>query len=121
MLVRIDPNDATPLYTQIASQLRRSIAEGRLQVGERLPAARELAEALEVNMHTVLRAYDELRKDGVLEVRRGRGVVVLGSARGRAKLTELARRFLAEGTRQGLNLRELKRMLEESDAQANTT
>jgi GntR family transcriptional regulator len=96
------------------------IAEGKVEPGERLPAARELAEALEVNMHTVLRAYDELRSEGVLEVRRGRGVVVLESGRGRAKLTELARHFLAEGTRQGLSLRDLKKMLEESDAQGST-
>jgi DNA-binding transcriptional regulator YhcF (GntR family) len=120
MLVRIDPNHGAPLYTQIASQLRRAIGEGKIEAGERLPAARELAEALEVNMHTVLRAYDELRQDGVLEVRRGRGVVVLGSGQGRAKLAELARKFLAEGLRQGLKLRDLKRILEESDATGTT-
>jgi DNA-binding transcriptional regulator YhcF (GntR family) len=111
MLIRIDPSDSTPLFTQIASQLRRSVAEGKIREGERLPAARELAEALDVNMHTVLRAYDELRQEGVLEVRRGRGVVVLGSARGRARLLELARDFVAEGNRQGLALGELKKLL----------
>jgi GntR family transcriptional regulator len=120
MLVRLDPNDNAPLYVQIASQLRRSIADGKVARGERLPAARELAEALEVNMHTVLRAYDELRSEGVLEVRRGRGVVVLESGQGRARLAQLARHFLAEGLRQGLSLRDLKKMLEESDAQGNT-
>jgi DNA-binding transcriptional regulator YhcF (GntR family) len=120
MLVRIDPNDGAALFAQIAGQLRRAIAEGKVRVGERLPAARELAEALEVNMHTVLRAYDELRQDGVVEVRRGRGVVVLGSGRGQAKLSELARQFLAEGLRQGLTLRDLKRMLEESNATSAT-
>lgn len=111
MLVRIDASDSTPLFAQIAGQLRRAIAEGKIREGERLPAARELAEALEVNMHTVLRAYDELRQEGVLEVRRGRGVVVLGSARGRARLLELARNFVAEGNRQGLALGELKKLL----------
>ncbi|HWA77550.1 MAG TPA: GntR family transcriptional regulator [Polyangiaceae bacterium] len=111
MLVRIDASDSAPLFSQIASQLRRAIAEGKLAAGERLPAARELAEALDVNMHTVLRAYDELRQEGVLEVRRGRGVVVLETGRGRARLIELARSFVAEGARQGLGLGELKELL----------
>jgi DNA-binding transcriptional regulator YhcF (GntR family) len=121
MLVRLDPNHGAPLYTQIAGQLRRSIAERRVVAGERLPAARELAEALEVNMHTVLRAYDELRGEGLIEMRRGRGVVVLESGQGRAKLIELARNFVTEGLRQGLTLRDLKKLVEESDAGAITT
>jgi DNA-binding transcriptional regulator YhcF (GntR family) len=113
MLVRVLPNDDTPLYSQIASQLRRAIAEGKVAVGERLPPARELGESLEVHMHTVLRAYDELRQEGLVEMRRGRGVVVLGAGGGRARLLELARALVAEGTRQGMKLRELEKLLGE--------
>ncbi|MFZ5892674.1 MAG: GntR family transcriptional regulator [Myxococcota bacterium] len=111
MLIRINANDERPLYTQIASQLRRAIVEGEVREGERLPPARELAESLEVNMHTVLRAYDELRSEGVVEMRRGRGVVVVAAGRGRARLLELARAFVAEGVRQGLSLADLRRLL----------
>jgi DNA-binding transcriptional regulator YhcF (GntR family) len=111
MLIIIDPNGATPLYAQIASQLRRAIAEGKIRAGERLPAARELAESLAVNLHTVLRAYDELRAEGVLDVRRGRGVVVLGAAGDRARLVDLARTLAAEGARQGLALKDLRKLL----------
>lgn len=113
MLIVIDPNGATPLYAQIASQLRRAIADGKVQVGERLPAARELAESLAVNLHTVLRAYDALRAEGVLDVRRGRGVVVVGSAGDRARLVDLARSLLTEGARQGLGLKDLRKLLGE--------
>ena len=113
MLVRVLPNDGAPLYAQIASQLRRAITEGKVKEGERLPPARELAESLEVHMHTVLRAYDELRQEGLLEVRRGRGVVVLGSGQSRARLVELARAFASEGARQGSPLRELRKLLGE--------
>jgi hypothetical protein len=55
MLVRILGHDESPLYAQIASQLRRAITEGKVKPGERLPPARELAESLNVHMHTVLR------------------------------------------------------------------
>jgi DNA-binding transcriptional regulator YhcF (GntR family) len=113
MLIVIDANAATPLYAQISSQLRRAIGEGKVRPGERLPPARELAESLAVNLHTVLRAYDTLRAEGVLDVRRGRGVVVVGAAGERARLVELARTFLAEGARQGLALKDLRKLLGE--------
>jgi GntR family transcriptional regulator len=111
LLIRILGNDETPLYSQIASQLRRAITEGSVKEGERLPAARELAESLQVHMHTVLRAYDELRQEGLLDVRRGRGVVVVGNGQGRARLVELGRAYVAEGARQGLELKELRKLL----------
>ncbi len=113
MLIRLRSNSEDPLFEQIASQLRRAIHEGRVSAGERLPTARELGESLQVNMHTVLRAYDVLKREGLLEVRRGRGVVVVGEDVGRAKLLDLARALLSEATRQGMNLKELKRLLGE--------
>ena len=58
--------------------------------------------------------------EGLIEMRRGRGVVVLESGQGRAKLIELARNFVAEGLRQGLTLRDLKKLVAESDAGAIT-
>ncbi|HET9956152.1 MAG TPA: GntR family transcriptional regulator [Polyangiaceae bacterium] len=113
MLIRVQPQDPTPLYTQIAGQVRRAVMEGRVKPGERLPGARELADALQVHMHTVLRAYDELRQEGLVEVRRGRGVVVLANGPDRSRLLELARALRAEGARQGLALRELRKLLGE--------
>lgn len=113
MLIHIDPGADTPLFAQIAGQLRRAIVEKRLNNGERLPAAKELAASLEVNMHTVLRAYDVLRDEGLLEVRRGRGVVVANVGPGRAKLLELAHALVAEAVKQGLSRRELAKLLED--------
>jgi len=78
MFVFIDPTTATPVFAQIAESIATQIAAGAIATGERLPAAKELAESLGVNVHTVLRAYQELRNDGQVELRRGRGAVVLG-------------------------------------------
>ena len=79
MFVLIDPTTATPVFAQIAESIATQIAAGTIATGARLPAAKELAESLGVNVHTVLRAYQELRNDGQVELRRGRGAVVLGA------------------------------------------
>jgi GntR family transcriptional regulator len=79
VFVLIDPTTATPVFAQIAESIATQIATGTVATGARLPAARELADSLGVNVHTVLRAYQELRDDGQVELRRGRGAVVLGT------------------------------------------
>ncbi|WP_116196575.1 GntR family transcriptional regulator [Microbacterium trichothecenolyticum] len=80
MLVRIDPESDAPLFAQIAASVRADAAAGRVQPGDRLPAAREIAAALGVNVHTVLHAYQDLRDEGLVELRRGRGAVITAQA-----------------------------------------
>lgn len=87
MLIRIDADSSRPLFEQVASSVRGDILAGRLGPGDRLPTAREVAEALEINLHTVLRAYQQLRAERLIDLRRGRGAVVAASA---APLAELA-------------------------------
>lgn len=113
MLIRIDLASSEQLHHQIAAQVRRAIGEGKAAPGSQLPPARELASALDVNMHTVLRAYSSLRAEGLVEMRRGRGVTVANQGSSRARVVELARELLAEARRQSLALREVKKLLEE--------
>jgi GntR family transcriptional regulator len=113
MLIRIDAARSEPLHEQIAAQLRRALGDGKLAPGEQLPPARELASSLEVHMHTVLRAYAALRDEGLVDMRRGRGVTVRVSGGRRARLVELGRELLLEARRQGLGLRELTLLLKE--------
>jgi DNA-binding transcriptional regulator YhcF (GntR family) len=114
MLVRVDHAAAEPLYAQIASQVRAAIGTGRLSDGEQLPPARDLAEALGVNMHTVLRAYGDLRDEGLVEMRRRRGVRVHAGVDSRARLIELARQVAEEANKQGVTKTELRRLIEEA-------
>lgn len=76
---KIDPSDPTPLYLQVAAEIRRAIADGEAAPGDRLPLARDLASVLGVNTNTVLRALRSLRDEGLLDFRRGRGITVTGT------------------------------------------
>ena len=96
--VKVNPRDATDLHEQVAGEIRRAIADGEAQPGERLPPAKDLAVVLGVNTNTVLRALRQLRDEGLLEFRRGRGISVVGTpahgavVRQARELVELARR-----------------------------
>ncbi len=112
MLIRTDETSTVPLFEQIAGGLRRAIAGGEVETGDRLPPAKQLAASLEVNMHTVLKAYAQLRDEGVVEMRRGRGVSVIGLGADRAELAELARDLVAHARRAGLTSREIVEIVE---------
>ena len=71
--VKVDRDEPTDLFEQVAAEIRRAIAEGEAEPGERLPPAKDLAAVLGVNTNTVLRALRLLREEGLLEFRRGRG------------------------------------------------
>ena len=107
MLIRIDPGDPRPLYEQISLQVRGAIGDGSLASGDRLPPAKELAEDIGVNVHTVLKAYAELRDAGLIELRPRRGAVVTAAAPPRQHLTALARGFVAQAREHGLSPTEI--------------
>lgn len=96
MLIRVDPASDVALFAQVAASVRTEMATGRLRPGDRLPAARDVAGSLGVNLHTVLRAYQDLRAEGLVDLRRGRGAVVTGRA---ASLADLHAEILALGER----------------------
>ena len=77
--VKIDREEPTELFEQVAAEIRRAIADGEAKPGERLPPARDLAAVLGVNTNTVLRSLRLLRDEGLLDFRRGRGIHVAGT------------------------------------------
>jgi GntR family transcriptional regulator len=77
--VKVDRREQLELHEQVAGELRRAIADGEAKPGERLPPAKDLAHVLGVNTNTVLRALRQLRYEGLLEFRRGRGITVTGT------------------------------------------
>jgi DNA-binding transcriptional regulator YhcF (GntR family) len=113
MLWTIDAASRQPLHEQIAGSVRRAIAQGELVVGERLPPAAELAEALAVDRNTVLVAYRELRDHGVLEFRRGRGARVAATARPRAGVEQAVRDLVKLARSQGYSRTDLLDIVKE--------
>ncbi|WP_433547069.1 GntR family transcriptional regulator [Streptomyces sp. CA-294286] len=109
MLFKLDPASTVPLGDQIASSVRGAIAAGTVEPGERLPAARVLAGSLGINVHTVLRGYQRLREEGLIELRRGRGAVVVDApvAPGRARLLERVGELVREARTLGMSEDEL--------------
>jgi len=73
----VDQRSGVPIYLQIMDQVRHGVEVGSLQAGERLPTVRQLAGELSVAPNTVVKAYGELRRLGLLESRPGVGTVVV--------------------------------------------
>lgn len=76
MEIRLSNTDGVPVYRQIMNQVKYMVASGRLSSGEELPPIRALAEKLVINPNTVVRAYNELQREGVVESRHGSGTYV---------------------------------------------
>ena len=79
MWFHIDPSSGTPIYLQIADQVNQVMAGGVLQPGQRLPATRDLAIDLAINSNMVVKAYQTLEREGLIELPRGRGAFVAAS------------------------------------------
>jgi DNA-binding transcriptional regulator YhcF (GntR family) len=105
--VQVDPDDRLPIYEQVASEIRRAIANGEVGPGERLPPARDLAAVLMVNTNTVLRALRMLRDEGVLDFRRGRGVTVAADAPRRSAIDDKVRELLVTARQLGYGKQEV--------------
>lgn len=82
---RIDRRAGVATYLQIVQQTKQALLLGRLQVGDQLPTAREVVAQTAINPNTVLKAYRELEREGLVQGRVGAGTFVMrGLARAEA-------------------------------------
>ena len=103
MLLSVDTASERPIYEQIADAVRRAVARGEILAGEKLPPASEVATGLDVNKHTVLRAYQTLRDEGLVDLRRGRGAVVTRIATDVVKLRRDVEALVASAQSLGIS------------------
>jgi GntR family transcriptional regulator len=73
---RVDGRSSEPPYLQIVRQVRQALRMGVLNVGDQLPSVREVVAAVAVNPNTVLKAYRDLEREGLIEARAGQGTYV---------------------------------------------
>jgi GntR family transcriptional regulator len=126
MILRIEKGSAVPISSQIGLQIAALCAAGSLRAGERLPSVRELARKLTVNQNTILRVYERLARDGLLEMRHGQGTFVASNARSasllthRKRLVEEMRQWARQGTSLGLDADGLHQLLDEAIEQMHS-
>lgn len=111
--VKVNRSDPALLHDQVAADLRRAIAQGEAKPGERLPPARDLAAILGVNINTVLRALRQLRDEGLLEFRRGRGIHVAGGAAPKSVVFAKAQDLIQTARQQGYRKDDLLKMIDD--------
>ncbi|MEO2049667.1 MAG: GntR family transcriptional regulator [Pirellulales bacterium] len=76
MQFQCDATARVPIYRQLMDQVRKAVARGRVQPGDRLPSVRQLSRELVVNPNTIAKAYSELEREGVLNTRPGLGAFI---------------------------------------------
>jgi GntR family transcriptional regulator len=125
MLMSIQADSPVPIYEQVVTQVIFAIASGGLEVGTLIPSVRELAQRLLVHPNTVARAFQELERQGVVAVQRGKGMAVTAEAPAlcRARRKEIIQSrigaALAEAVASALAPDEIRRMVEDELKRVN--
>lgn len=104
MILNVDPAGDVPIYQQLRDQIVEAIAGGTLTESSPLPATRTLAADFGINFHTVNKAYDLLRRQGLIRLNRKTGAVVVATPADpafREDWTARARTLLAEAVARG--------------------
>lgn len=118
MLIRLETGSGVPVTRQIMDQIRRHCATGLVVAGDRLPSVRELARQLAVNQNTILKVYERLTAEGLLERRHGDGTFVADFRpeprlkRERLALELAAGRLVDQGRSLGLADHDIRALLE---------
>jgi len=94
MILELDFSIDIPIYMQIRNQIVMGIADGRLEIGEKLPTIRALANESGINMMTVNKAYTLLKQDGYIVTDRRNGVTVCGTSEDKGTISDRLMREL---------------------------
>ncbi|MEV0624126.1 GntR family transcriptional regulator [Nonomuraea sp. NPDC050404] len=112
----LDRGSGVSTYLQLVHQVKQALRLGALRPGDQLPTAREVVESLAINPNTVLKAYRELERDGLVEGRPGMGTFVLQGVTGATLVahTRLRRdleRWVREAREAGLDQEDLRALV----------
>ena len=122
MEIRLSNSEGLPVYRQIANQVKYMIASGRLRPGQELPPIRNLADRLVINHNTVVHAYAQLEKEGLIVCRHGAGSFVADQPPGQGAqelvqaLAAKVDSLLSDAAHLNLDLNEVLRLILERHA-----
>jgi GntR family transcriptional regulator len=74
----LEPSSGVPTYQQLVQQVQQAVQLGMLEPGDRLPTAQQVVSSLAINPNTVLKAYRDLERAGLVRARPGMGTFVVG-------------------------------------------
>lgn len=118
MNIIISNSSKEPIYEQIKEQIKLEILKDNLKIGEALPSLRVLAKGLQVSIITTKKAYEELEKEGFIEIIPGKGTFVAKVDKDHIKDKQLKKleEVLKEGVLIGINnsisIEDMKTLLE---------
>jgi GntR family transcriptional regulator len=113
---RVNGRSSEPPYLQIVRQVRQALRMGVLNVGDQLPSVREVVAAVAVNPNTVLKAYRDLEREGLVEARAGHGTFVRARPPGpppgtHSRLGRSLARWVREAREAGLDEESMESLL----------
>jgi len=113
---RVDGRSGVAPYLQIVRQVRQALRMGILDVGDQLPSVREVVTAVAVNPNTVLKAYRDLEREGLVEARSGQGTFVRARPPGplpgtHSRLGRSLARWVREAREAGLDEESMESLL----------
>jgi len=113
---RMDGRSGVAPYLQIVRQVRQALRMGVLDVGDQLPSVREVVTAVAVNPNTVLKAYRDLEREGLVEARAGQGTFVRARPPGpppgtHSRLGRSLARWVREAREAGLDEESMESLL----------
>ena len=116
MTFHLSAHSSAPAYVQLVQQVRQALLSGVLRPGDRLPTVKEVVSELAINPNTVLKAYRELEREGLVEGRQGIGTFALRRPDGPPPATQaaLARglaRCVAKAQEAGLDAADMESLL----------
>jgi GntR family transcriptional regulator len=114
---RLDDRSGVATYLQLVHQVRHALRMGLLQEGDQLPTAREVVASLAINPNTVLKAYRELEREGLVAAKQGQGTFVLRTLSGPGHLASGKLRrdldaWVRAARKAGLDLEDIEALFE---------
>jgi GntR family transcriptional regulator len=107
MSFQLDGSSGVPAYLQLVEQVKQALRMGTLGVGDQLPTVKQVVAEVAVNPNTVLKAYRELERDGLVTGRQGLGTFVQQLPSGpppgtHARLARSLQRWISTARAEGL-------------------